>query len=552
MADQYVVGIDFGTLSGRAVVVRVSDGCEMGEAVYAYPHGVMDRQLARTGAHLPPDWALQDPDDYIGVLQTAVPQALRESGVDPDAVVGVATDFTACTVLPVLSDGTPMCRLERFSSRPHAYVKLWKHHSAQPQADRINALAHARQEGWIARYGGKLSSEWELAKGLELFEADPEIYDAMDHWIEAADWIVWQLCGNYVRNPTTAGFKAVFQDGDYPSRTFLELLAPGFGDFFAEKVQRTIAPLGSRIGGLTSQAARWTGLPEGIAVATGNVDAHVTSPAAQALEPGQMLAVMGTSTCHVMNGNHTSEVPGMCGVVLDGISPGRWAYEAGQSGVGDLFAWFVENAAPGRVAVEAASQGVSVHEWLSSQAGLLKPGEHGLVVLDWISGNRSTLVNHELSGLILGITTTTKPHEIYRALIEATAFGTRAIIDAFEAQGVAVSELICAGGLVRNKVLMQIYADVLQMPISVLPSDQGPALGSAIHAAVAAGAYPDVYQASAAMGRKLKSAFVPNADHENVYRQVYAEYMILHDYFGRGGNDLMQRLRATRREAVGA
>jgi L-ribulokinase len=550
--DRYVVGVDFGTLSGRAVVVRVADGCELGEATYAYPHGVMDRELAQTGVLLPPDWALQDPDDYLGVLRNAVPQALSASGVDADSVVGIATDFTACTVLPVLADGTALCRLERFASRPHAYVKLWKHHSAQPEANRINALAHARQEAWIARYGGKLSSEWELAKGLELFEGDPEVYDAMDHWIEAADWIAWQLCGNYVRNPTTAGFKAVLQDGRYPSSEFLELLAPGFGGFFTEKVQRTIAPLGTRIGGLTPQAAQWTGLPEGIAVATGNVDAHVTSPAAQALEPGQMLAVMGTSTCHVMNGSHVSEVPGMCGVVMDGISAGLWAYEAGQSGVGDIFAWFVENAVPERVSVEAASQGLSVHEWLSLQAGLLKPGEHGLVVLDWISGNRSILVNHELSGLILGITTTTQPHEIYRALIEATAFGTRAIIDAFEAQGICVSELVCAGGLIRNKVLMQIYADVLQLPISVLPSEQGPALGAAIHAAVAAGAYQDVYQASAAMGCKLSSAFVPNADHGDVYRQLYSEYLILHDYFGRGGNDLMQRLRAMRREVMGA
>lgn len=401
MEDQYVVGVDFGSLSGRAVVVRVADGREMGEAVYAYPHGVMDTTLTPTGATLPPDWALQEPQDYLDVLRHAVPQALDASGVDPSAVVGVATDFTACTVLPVLADGTPLCHLEHFSSRPHAYVKLWKHHSAQPHADRINALAQERQEAWIGRYGGKLSSEWELAKGLELFEQDPEVYEAMDHWIEAADWIVWQLCGSYVRNPTTAGFKAVFQDGCYPSSEFLERLASGFGGFFAEKVQRPIAPLGSCIGGLTRQAAMWTGLPEGIAVATGNVDAHVTSPAAQALEPGQMLAVMGTSTCHVMNGAHVSEVPGMCGVVLDGISPGRWAYEAGQSGVGDIFAWFVDNAVPGRVDTEAAGHGVSVHEWLSSQAEGLKPGEHGLVVLDWISGNRSTLVNHELSGLKL-------------------------------------------------------------------------------------------------------------------------------------------------------
>ncbi|MCX6432594.1 MAG: FGGY-family carbohydrate kinase, partial [Actinobacteria bacterium] len=294
----------------------------------------------------------------------------------------------------------------------------------------------------------------------------------------------------------------------------------------------------------------WTGLPVGIAVATGNVDAHVTSPAARAIEPGQMLAVMGTSTCHVMNGETLAEVPGMCGVVADGITAGSWAYEAGQSGVGDIFAWFVDTAVPGRVFEEAAARGLGIHEHLSDLASQLQPGEHGLAVLDWISGNRSVLVNHELSGLVLGITMATQPHEIYRALLEATAYGTRVIVEAFDASGVPVRELVCAGGLVKNGVLMQLYADIVGLPLSILDSEQGPALGSAIHAAVAAGAYPDVRAASERMGRIRRAAYVPDPTHREVYDELYREYLTLHDYFGRGVNDVMLNLKALRREVL--
>jgi L-ribulokinase len=548
--ESYVVGVDFGTLSGRALVVRVSDGAEMGSAVAPYLHGVMERTLTATGERLPAEWALQVPSDYIDVLRTVVPEALAASGVNPADVIGIGTDFTACTVLPTTSDGTPLCELPEFTGRPHAYVKLWKHHSAQPHADRINATAHERGESWIARYGGKQSSEWELAKGLQLLEEDPEVYERMDHWVEAADWIVWQLCGRYVRNVTTDGFKAVRQDGAYPSAEFLTALNPELAYFFTTKVAWETAQLGERVGGLTQEAAAWTGLPVGIAVATGNVDAHVTSPAARAIEPGQMLAVMGTSTCHVMNGESLAEVPGMCGVVADGITPGSWAYEAGQSGVGDIFAWFVDTAVPGRIYAEADARGLGIHEYLSELASELRPGEHGLAVLDWISGNRSVLVNHELSGMVLGITMATQPHEIYRALLEATAYGTRVIVEAFDVAGVPVRELVCAGGLVRNGVLMQLYADIVGLPLSVLDSEQGPALGSAIHAAVAAGAYPDVRIASERMGRIRRAAYVPDPTHRVIYDRLYREYVTLHDYFGRGVNDVMLNLKALRREVL--
>jgi L-ribulokinase len=548
--DRYTVGVDFGTLSGRALVVRVGDGAEMGTAVSDYAHAVMDDRLAATGAALPPDWALQDPDDYVEVLRTAVPAAIADSGVDPADIVGIGVDFTACTVLPTLRDGTPLCRLPDLADRPHAYPKLWKHHAAQPQADRINALAHERKEPWIGRYGGRISSEWEYAKGLQLLEEDPEVYDRAERWIEGTDWITWQLCGVETRNACTAGYKAIRQDNRYPSKDYLAALNPAFADFVEDKIDHPLSSLGDRAGGLTAQAAAWTGLPEGIAVSVGNVDAHVTPPAAKAIEPGTMLAVMGTSTCHVMNGERLAEVPGMCGVVDGGIVAGRWGYEAGQSGVGDIFAWYIDHGVPASYRDEADAAGESVHTRLSRLAGAEPVGAHGLVALDWLGGNRSVLVDHELSGLIVGLTLATRPPDIYRALLESTAFGTRKIIETFEESGVPVRELVIAGGLMKNDILMQIYADVTRRPLSLIGSDQGPALGSAIHAAVAAGVFPDVPAASEAMGTCERNAYLPDAERAAAYDALYAEYVLLHDHFGRGVNDVMHRLRAMRNASV--
>jgi L-ribulokinase len=369
----------------------------------------------------------------------------------------------------------------------------------------------------------------------------------MDRWVEAADWIIWQLCGTYVRNACTAGYKGILQDGAYPSPEFLAELNPDFADFVASKLEHPIGQLGSRAGGLTAQAAAWTGLPEGIAVAVGNVDAHVTAPAAQAVEPGQMVAIMGTSTCHVMNGESLHEVPGMCGVVDGGITAGLWGYEAGQSGVGDIFGWFVDTCVPSSYVQAAADAGVSLHEHLTALAAQQRVGEHGLVALDWHSGNRSVLVDHELSGVIVGQTLTTRPEDQYRALMESTAFGTRRIIESFTESGIPVTELVVAGGLLKNAFLMQMYSDVTHLPLSTIDSAQGPALGSAIHAAVAAGAYPDVLAASRAMGRSIRGVYQPDPENAAAYDELYAEYLLLHDYFGRGANDVMHRLKARRR-----
>lgn len=548
IASKYVIGVDYGTLSGRALLVRVSDGAEIATSVFEYPHAVMEDILPTSGAKLAPDWALQVPADYLEVLKNTVPAVLKESGISPDDVIAIATDFTACTVLPVKSDGTPLCEISEFSANPHAFVKLWKHHSAQPHADRINEAAHARKEPWISRYGGKISSEWEFAKALQVLEEAPEVYEAMDKWVEAADWIIWQLCGKYVRNICTAGYKGIYQDGMYPSKEYLATLNPKFENFISEKLEHEIGQLGDIAGTLTAQAAAWTGLKEGIAVAVGNVDAHVTAAAANAVNPGQMVAIMGTSTCHVMVSEKFAEVPGMCGVVDGGIIAGSLGYEAGQSGVGDIFGWFANNYAPAEYISAATAKCLDIHTYLSQLASAQPVGAHGLVALDWQSGNRSTLVDHQLSGLIMGLTLATKPEEIYRAIVESTAFGARKIVQTFNESGVPVKEFIAAGGLIKNKFVMQIYADVLNMPITIIKSAQGPALGSAIHAAVAAGAYKNVQSAAAAMGGVAEERYQPNPANTQVYNELYELYNQLYESFGHNG--AMHSLRAIRDRAL--
>jgi L-ribulokinase len=547
--EALVVGVDFGTLSGRALVVRVADGAELGSAVHTYRHGVVDGTLPATGDTLPPDWALQVPDDYRDVLRLAVPEAIRVAGVDARRVIGIGTDFTACTMVPTTADGTPLCEIDGYATRPHAYPKLWRHHAAQPQADLINKVAAERGERWLPRYGGSISCEWEFAKALQILQEDPAVYAAIDRWVEAADWIVWQLTGRYTRNVCSAGYKGILQDGCYPTRDFLTALDPGFADFVIDKLDQPVIGLGDRAGSLTPEAATWTGLPVGIPVAAGNVDAHVTSSAGNAISPGQLVAIMGTSTCHITNSTEPHDVPGMCGVVFGGVTKGLWGYEAGQSGVGDIFGWWVDSGVPGSYHAEARRRGIDVHELLSELAGRQLPGEHGLIALDWHSGNRSVLVDHDLSGLLIGQTLATRAEDVYRALIEATAFGSRMIVEAFNAAGVPVEEFIAAGGLTRNRVLMQIYADVLGMPVSIIGSDQAPALGSAIHASVAAGAFPDVPAAASMMGRSDKAVFVPDPERMTRYDALYAEYVRLHDYFGRDGNPVMHRLKDIRRRA---
>ncbi len=555
IGKKYTIGVDYGTQSGRAVLVDLSDGREVADHVTPYPHHVIDERLPGSGIKLEHDWALQHPGDYIEVLRRSVPAVLKESGIDPADVIGIGIDFTACTMLPVDAQGQPLSFDSALADNPHSWVKLWKHHAAQPEADKINAIAAARGEAFLPRYGGKISSEWMIAKVWQILDEAPEIYEKADLFLEATDWVIAQMTGNIVRNSCTAGYKAIWHKRDgYPSKAYFTALDPRLEDLTDTKLRGDVIPLGTNAGGLLPEMAEMMGLAPGIAVAVGNVDAHAAVPAVGVVTPGKLVMAMGTSICHMLLGTEEKQVEGMCGVVEDGIIPGLYGYEAGQSAVGDIFEWYVEEALPAYVKEAAEKEGLNVHQWLEREAAAYKPGQTGLLALDWWNGNRSVLVDTDLTGLMLGMTLLTKPQEIYRALLEATAFGTRKIVDAFDRNGVRVDVLYACGGLPqKNRLLMQIYADVTNREIFVADSKQTPALGAAMFAAVAAGAeaggYDSILDAAGKMARVQEETFKPIPAHVEVYEKLYQEYSKLHDYFGRGENDVMKRLKRIKKAA---
>lgn len=545
---KYCIGIDYGTLSGRAVLVDAGSGEEICARVSEYCHGVMDEKLP-DGSRLPPDWALQHAQDYIDVLSDTVPALLEETGTDPADVIGIGIDFTACTILPVKADGVPLCYFGEYRHDPHSYVKLWKHHGAQDYADRINEAAAARGEKWLPLYGGKISSEWALPKIWQVCEEDPAVYRAADYFVEAADWIVWTLCGKLTRCACCAGYKALWNKRDgYPSEEFLASLDPRLEKLYSTKLAGPVLPSGSKAGELTEKGAALCGLLPGTAVSAGNIDAHVCVPALKISGAGKLFAIIGTSACYMLTDEKERPIKGICGCVEDGILPGLFGYEAGQCCVGDAFAWFCDNCLPESYVREARAGGKSVHELLTELCSKAGPGESGLVALDWWNGNRSVLVDSGLSGMIVGLTLSTKPEEIYRALIEASVFGTRRILEAFTDGGIKVDSFYAAGGIARkNPFMMQMYADILDLPVYIAGSDYCGSLGSAIYAAVAAGrergGYDTVSEAAAVMGRLDERVYLPDPGTRRVYDRLYDEYLRLHDYFGRGGNDVMKKLR---------
>jgi len=551
---KYAIGLDYGTQSGRAVLVDVATGDIIAQSTKEYTHGVMDEYLPN-GTKLPPDWALQYPQDYIEVLESAVPDVMKTSGADPKDVVGLALDFTACTMMPIDADGVPLCMKKEYAGEKHAYIKLWKHHAAQAQANRLNEIAWARGEDFLKRYGGKISSEWMFPKIMQILDEAPEIYDTTYRFIEAADWVTMQMTGVEARNSCTAGYKALWHKREgYPSKEFFKALDPRLENVVEEKLSTDIHSLGGKAGELTAGMAKRMGLAPGTAVGVANVDAHVSLPAVGVTEAGKLLMIIGTSTCDILLGTEEKIVPGMCGVVEDGVLPGYYGYEAGQSCCGDHFEWFVKNCVPERYEQEARERGINIHTLLEEKAAQLRIGESGLLALDWWNGNRSVLVDVDLTGMMLGMTLTTKPEEIYRALIEATAFGKRKIIDTFEKSGVPITELYACGGISKkNALMMQIYADVTNREIFIGKSDQTPALGAAMFGACAAGAanggYDSIFDAARVMGKVEEKSYKPIPENVAAYDKLYAEFEILHDYFGRGSNDVMKRLKTIKAEA---
>lgn len=554
MSKKYSIGVDFGTLSGRAVLVDVEQGDIVAQNTKKYKNGVMEEYLPN-GIKLPPDWALQNPRDYIEVLVATIQAVVKESKVPAQDIIGISIDFTACTILPIDKEGQPLCFREDLKNNPHAYVKLWKHHAAQYEANKLNHTAEMMGEDFLRRYGGKISSEWLVPKVMQILEESPEIFEMTDEFIEAADWVTMQLTGKETRNSCTAGYKAMWhKQKGYPSKEFYKALNPKLENLVEEKLSSDIYSQGSKAGELTEEMAKKTGLHPGTAVAVANVDAHVSLPAVGITGPNKLLMIIGTSTCDIICDEKEKIVPGICGVVEDGVLPGLFGYEAGQSCVGDHFDWFVKNCVPRSYYEEAEKRNIEIHQLLTEKASKLMVAESGLLALDWWNGNRSVLVDVDLTGMMIGMTLTTKPEEVYRALIEATAFGKKIIIDNFEAAGVFVEQLYACGGISKkNQMMMQIYADVTNREVLIGASDQTAALGAAMFGAVAAGkekgGYDTIFEAAAKMGRTEEKTYKPIPENVDVYKKMYHEYKLLHDYFGRGENDVMKRLKKLKAEA---
>lgn len=550
---KYTIGLDYGTQSGRAVLVNVENGEVVAQSVKLYAHGVMDKQLP-DGTELPLDWALEHPADYIDVLETVIPDVVKSSGVAKEDIIGIGVDVTASTFLPVDREGVPLCLKPEYEKEPHAWMKLWKHHGAQKQAERMTEVAEERGETFLARYGDKINAEWMWPKLAEIAEDAPKIYAATDCFMEAGDWLVYQLTGKRTRSASTAGYKLCRnKQGEYPSPEYLGAIHPSLEHAVKEKLGGEVIPVGECAGRLTKAMAEKLSLMPGIAVSTALIDAHVAMAAMGSAGVGKMLLIIGTSCCVISCSEADAEIPGICGVVEDGVLPGYFGYEAGQSCVGDMFEWFVKTCVPAGYEEEAKARGINIHRLLTDKAQRLKVGESGLIALDWWNGNRSCLADADLSGLLIGMTLSTKPEEIYRALIESAAFGVRAIIEQFERSGVPVADLCACGGISKkNPMMMQIYADVLDREIFVGASDQSSALGSAIFGAAAAGAsaggYDRVEEAAASMGRVDEKSYRPIRENVEAYDRLYQEFKLLHDYFGRGGNDVMKRLRKIKAE----
>ncbi len=549
----YTIGLDFGTLSCRGIIAAVADGEQIASAQFVYPHGIMDTALS-DGTPLPPGWALQHPQDYLDALEKVIPELLRESGIPSESIIGVGVDFTSCTMLPIKADGTPLCFLPEFQNETHAYVKLWKHHAAQSQADRITALAAERDEAFLKKSGGKASAQNLFPKLLQVLEEAPHVAQAMDLWLEAADWIVLQLTGVLSRGACCLGYKAFFDaETGFPEDGFFDALFPGLSGMVRTKLQGTVAPVAGKAGTVSHIATKRFGLAPGAAVSTPMVDGHACFPASGILGPGKLLGILGTSAAYLMLSPSGEPVPGLCGTVKDGLVPGFYGLEAGLNCMGDHFDWMVKALCPPGCHEEAQARSISLHALLTQKAQALKPGQSGLIALDWWNGNRSLLMNADLNGLLLGMTIHTTPEEIYRALLEATAFATRMITERLCACGQPVREFIATGGISRkNPLLMQILCDVLNMPVKVLATDQGSALGSAIYAAAAAGAeyggYGSLTEAMRHMHSPVKEEFLPNRENTHIYDKLFAEYRLLHDAFGAKGG-LMSRLLNIRRDA---
>ena len=539
---RYALGLDFGTESVRVLAADCGRGVEAAVAIESFPHGVIDAKLPGSNERLPLDFALQHPQDYLDAAEKAIAAVLKE--VPAAEIVGIGVDFTACTILPILRDGTPLMKHEKFRGNPHAWVKLWKHHAAQPEADAIVALARRRDEAFLNYYGGVISSEWMLPKSWEILRRAPDVFAAADLIIDAGDWVVQQITGEFTRNACAAGYKGFWNaELGFPSDGFLSALDPALAKVKAKWLQNIIAP-GRRAGVVSAAFAQRTGLKAGTPVSAATIDAHSGVPGMGVCREGAASIIMGTSSCHMLLSRKLHFFQGYAGVTKDGIIPGFYGYESGQSAVGDIFGWFAKK-------VFQSAPGENTFDVLSHRAAELKPGQSGLLALDWMNGNRSVLMDADLNGLVLGLTLDSRPEEIYRALIEGTAFGTRIILSAYQSAGIPVNEINVCGGLTKDPLIMQIYADVMGLPVKTAASNQAVALGSCILGALAAGpesgGFATMEEAIAALTRPPARTYAPDPNAHAAYNKLFKLYTQVHDYFGRQHPELMKQLKAMKR-----
>lgn len=544
---KYVIGVDFGTLSARAVLLDVESKNIIAECVSEYKHGVMDRFLP-SGKILPDNFALQHPMDYVDALEESVKGVIKKAEASPSEIGGIGVDFTASTVLPIYADGTPLAFDDRFINEPHAYVKLWKHHGAQKEAEDFASIAKERKEPWLSSYGGTVSSEFMFPKILETARYAREVYDSTYRFIEAGNWITFLLTDIETNAAAFAGYKAFWNEiSGFPSNDYFKAVDPVLDGVVGSKIYDKVSLVNESAGVISERGAKLTGLKKGTPVSLAMLDAHSAMPALNITDNGNLMLVLGTSACHIINSEKTVDIEGIFGRVKNGVIPGANTYEAGQQCFGDAFDWFVNNTVPASYYKDAEKNGKNIHEYLTQKASELNIGESGIVALDWFNGNRSVLVNSMLSGMIVGMTVRTAPEEIYRALLEAAAFGTKRIVDQFEAYGVEIKSVTAAGGIAnKNRLLMQIIADVLQKDIKVCSTTQAAALGSAIYASVAGGFYEDVKSAAKELSAPAVTVYKPIDINAEKYKELYGEYLILHDYFGKQ-NMIMERLSKKRK-----
>jgi L-ribulokinase len=527
--DKVGLGLDFGTESVRALLVDLT-GAERGGAVVRYVHGQICDRLPTVGEPLPADFALQHPGDWLDSAGQAVRQALARSGVDPRAVIGIGVDFTSCTALPALGNGTPLCLVPTFAGEPHAWPKLWKHHGAKSQTDRLNAVARDRDEPFLRRYGGIIGLEWFFPKILEVIERAPEVASAAEVWLEAGDWLVWHLVGGEAadlpRSTCQAGYKGLWNaDDGFPSPEYLEAVHPELAVVLAEKMPGRLVAPGRAAGELSSSAAKALGLVPGVPVSAAIIDAHAAVPGVGAAEAGTMVLVLGTSACHMLNAAEEKFVPGVAGIVKDGILPGLYGYETGQAAVGDAFDWL------------RRLVGHDGFDRLDRAAAAIAPGADGVLCLDWLNGCRTPLMDGSLTAAFTGLTLRHGPEHLYRALLEASACGLRGIVELLRDHGVPVERLLATGGLPHhNPLIVQIIADVLGQPVEVHPSGQGTARGAAILGVLAAGpaasGFASVADAVRTMGAPAAltpTQVTPDRLAQAAYRHVYSRYRRLAD-----------------------